>query len=305
MWFYLAFLSAFLLGFYDVFKKRSLRDNAVIPVLFLNTLFCVLLFFPLIIGSASGLISENAALYIPSADWASHKYILLKAVIVLSSWILGYFGIKHLPITLVGPINATRPVMVLLGALIIFGETLNLWQWAGVVLAIVSFYLLSRTGRKEGIRFSHNRWIYFVVGAAILGAVSGLYDKYLLAPTSSGGRGLPPMVVQAWYNFYQLLLMGIILLTLWYPHRQQITPFRWNDSILMISLCLTAADFVYFYALSCPGAMVSVVSMIRRSSVLVSFGFGALMFHERHLRAKFIDLLLLLLSMVCLWMGTT
>ena len=39
MWLLLAFLSAALLGFYDAFKKKSLRGNAVLPVLFLNTLF--------------------------------------------------------------------------------------------------------------------------------------------------------------------------------------------------------------------------------------------------------------------------
>ena len=127
-----------------------------------------------------------------------HGLILLKAVIVLSSWILGYIGIKHLPITIVGPINATRPVMVLIGAMFVFGERLNVWQWAGVLVALLSFYLLSRSGRREGINFAHNRWIYCVVFAAILGAVSGLFDKYLLSPLSQGGEGLDRMAVQGW-----------------------------------------------------------------------------------------------------------
>lgn len=52
MWLLLAFLSAALLGFYDVFKKKSLRDNAVLPVLFLNTLFSSLIFLPFILVSA-------------------------------------------------------------------------------------------------------------------------------------------------------------------------------------------------------------------------------------------------------------
>ena len=39
MWLLLAFLSAKLLGFYDSFKKKSLKVNAVITVLFLNKLF--------------------------------------------------------------------------------------------------------------------------------------------------------------------------------------------------------------------------------------------------------------------------
>ena len=197
MWLAFAFLSAALLGFYDVFKKQSLKNNAVIPVLFLNTLFCSLIFLPFIILSACGSsLMEGSMFYVPQVGWESHQYIVLKSCIVLSSWILGYFGIKHLPITLVGPINATRPVMVLIGAMLVFGERLNLYQWIGVLLAIFSFFLLSRSGKKEGIDFKQNRWVFAIVGAAVLGAVSGLYDKYLMAPVTEGGIGLDRMAVQ-------------------------------------------------------------------------------------------------------------
>ena len=288
MWLALAFLSAFLLGFYDVSKKYSLRNNAVIPILFLNTLFCSLIFLPL-------------AFRTPFGGWEVQRYILLKACIVLSSWLLGYIGIKNLPITIVGPINATRPVMVLVGALIIFGERLNLMQWAGVLLAILSFFLLSRSGKKEGIDFKHNRWILCTVGAAVLGAISGLYDKYLMATES--GLGLPRLTVQCWYNFYQCIMMGAMLLLLWWPKRKESTPFKWRWNILLISVFLSVADYVYFYSLSLDGALISVVSMVRRSSVLVSFMLGALLFHEKNLRSKAIDLALVLLSMLLLWLG--
>jgi transporter family protein len=208
MWLILAFTSAALLGFYDVFKKKSLRDNAVIPVLFLNTLFCSLIFLPFILGSAWGMTDTDNLFYIPPTDWGAQKYILLKSCIVLSSWIFGYFGMKHLPLTIVGPINATRPVMVLVGALLVFGERLNLYQWVGVALAVLSFFMLSRSGKKEGINFRHDKWIYFIVLASVLGAVSGLYDKYLMASPENGGVGLDRMVVQSYYNLYQLAMMG-------------------------------------------------------------------------------------------------
>jgi drug/metabolite transporter (DMT)-like permease len=291
MWIIFAFLSAALLGCYDVCKKHSLRENAVIPVLFLNTLFCSLIFLPL-------------ALNAPFGGWEVQRYIILKACIVLSSWILGYIGIKYLPLTLVGPINATRPVMVLLGALLIFGERLNLYQWIGVALAILSFFLLSRSGKKEGIDFRHNRWIFCIVGAAITGALSGLYDKYLLASPQDGGVGLDKLTVQSYYNFYQCLMMGVVLLTLWYPRRQNGTPFRWVWSIPLISIFLSIADYAYFCSLHEAGALVSVVSMVRRSSVVVSFMIGAFLFHEKNLKSKAIDLFLVLLGMVFLFLGT-
>lgn len=304
MWLLLAFLSAALLGFYDTFKKKSLRNNAVIPVLFLNTLFSTLIFLPFIVLSASSHTLDGSMFYVPQMGWAAHRFILLKSVLVLSSWIFGYFAMKHLPLSIVGPINATRPVLVLVGALLVYGERLNLWQWAGVLLAILSFFLLSRSGRKEGIDFKHNRWILCLIIAALLGAASGLYDKYLMASVQDGGVGLNRMVVQSWYNIYQMVLMGIILCIIWFPKRWQSTPFRWDGAIVFISIFLSLADFAYLYALSLPGAMISVVSMVRRGSVIVSFITAVLFFRERNVKAKAIDLLLVLLGMICLYIGS-
>ncbi len=305
MWLLFAFLSAALLGFYDVFKKKSLKDNAVIPVLFLNTLFSSLVFIPFIIASAQGSICDCSIFYVQTdGGWDVHKYILLKSFIVLASWIFGYFGMKHLPLTIVGPINATRPVMVLVGALLVFGERLNIYQWIGVALAVISFFMLSRSGKKEGIDFKHNKWILFVVLASVLGAISGLYDKYLMAAPENGGVGLNKMAVQSYYNIYQFFMMGTMMLLLWYPKRKSTTPFHWDWCIVLISLFLSAADFVYFYSLSLDGAMISIVSMVRRGSVIVSFFFGALVFHEKNRKSKALDLFLVLLGMLFLYLGT-
>ena len=304
MWLTLAFLSAALLGFYDSFKKKALQGNAVIPVLFLNTVFSSVIFLPLILLSYNTRMLDNTIFYVASGGWEVHKYIVLKSVIVLFSWLFGYFGIKHMPLTIVGPINATRPVMTLVGALIVFGERLNVYQWIGVVLAMLSFMLLSRSSKKEGIDFKHDIWIYFIVIAALLGAVSGLYDKYLMASVDVGGVGLDRMMVQGWYNIYQCFWMLIMLVIIWMPVRRRTTPFHWDWSIIFISIFLCAADFVYFYALSVPDAMISIVSMVRRGSVIVSFLFGALLFREKNIKSKALDLALVMLGMLFLYFGS-
>lgn len=303
MWLLLAFMSATLLGFYDSFKKKSLKDNAVIPVLFINTVICSLIFLPLIVLSVTGTLPSSCPFHVGGGGWEMHRYVILKSVIVLSSWLAGYIGMKHLPLTIVGPINATRPVMVLIGALLVYGERLNTWQWAGVAVAAASFFLLSRSGKKEGINFAHDKWIGCIVLAAILGAVSGLYDKYLMASPSDGGVGLDRMAVQSWYNIYQSAMMLLMLAIIWFPRRKA-DRFHWSWSIIGISIFLSAADFLYFYALSLPSAMISIISMVRRSSVLVSFLFGAIFFHERNLKGKAIDLSLVLLSMILLFIGS-
>lgn len=298
MWLTLAFTSAALLGLYDVAKKRALTDNAVLPVLLLNTLFSSLLFVPVIVAAECGLgWFDGTLLESVPGDAHAHALVALKSAIVLVSWVFGYFAMKHFPLTIVGPINATRPVMVLVGAMLLFGERLNGYQWVGVALALLSLFLLSRSGRREGVDFAHNVWILCIAAAAVMGAVSGLYDKYIMAR-------LDPVFVQSWYNFYQLLMMGTVVGLLWWPRRRTTTPFHWSWAIPLISIFLSLADFAYLTALGEEGAMISVVSMVRRGSVVVSFCCGALLFHERNLRAKALDLLFILVGMFFLWLGS-
>ncbi len=298
MWLTFAFTSAALLGFYDAAKKKSLTENAVLPVLLLNTLFSALFLLPMILSAECGLgWFDGTVLATSPGTFHAHGLVLLKSVIVLTSWIFGYFGMKHLPITIIGPINATRPVMVLIGAMLIFGERLNAYQWTGVVLVLASLFMLSRSGRREGVDFRHNIWILCVAAAALAAVVSGLYDKYIMAR-------LDPIFVQGWCNLYLFGLMSVVVSILWLPRRYTTTPFHWSWAIPLISIFLVLADFAYFYALHQPDAMISIVSMVRRSSVVVSFLCGALLFRERNLRSKAIDLSFILLGMFFLWLGS-
>ena len=338
MWLILAFVSATFLGFYDTSKKASLKDNAVLPVLLLNTIFSTLIFSPFLLDYIGGFgwftgtfldttpfeagaiggaqLADTQALPEPAcsplaarsfsnslahsalgATAKAHLLVILKAFIVLSSWICGYFGLKHLPLSLVGPINATRPVLVLVGATLIFGERLNGYQWIGVLLTILSIFLMSLAGKKENIDFKSNKWVWCLAGAVLMGAISGLYDKFIM-------KQLCPMFVQSWFNLYQMVIMAVICGLLWYPRRHESTPFTWRWSIPLISLFIYIADFAYYTSLNNPESMISVVSLVRRSSVIVSFACAALIFKEKNLRAKAIDLALILLGMAFIWIGT-
>ena len=299
MWVGAAFLSAFLLGLYDVAKKRSLSHNAVIPVLLLNTLFSTLLFLPVILDAELGFgLLDGGALDSECGDWGDHILVALKALITLSSWLCGYYAIKHLPLTIVGPVNAMRPVVVLVGATLLFGERLNMWQWGGVLITILSLYLLSRAGKRESIDFRSNRYVWALFMAMLLGAVSGLYDKYIIS-----GYDLHPLFVQSWFGVYQFAMMSVVALALWLPRRAE-ECFEWRWTIPLITLFVSCADFFYYHALADEDAMIAVVSMIRRSSVIVSFFCGVLLFGERNVRSKVIDLILILIGMVLLAIGS-
>lgn len=293
MWILFALASAVGLGLYDVMKKLSLRGNNVLTVLMLNTAIGALLMSPVIV---SELIDGNWGL---GGDPKGHLLIALKAVIVLGSWISGYFAIKHLPLTIQGPINASRPVLVLVGAVLIFGERLNALQCTGILLGFASLFFISRLGAKEGFSLRHSRWIWLSATAALLGAVSALYDKYLM-------EFYKPLEVQAWYSLYQCIIMTA---TLWLLSRSQRARessdrFTWRWTIPLIALFLTLADLAYFYSLSIEGSMIAIVSMIRRGSVIVPFLYGILVLGERNAKAKTIDLCILMLSLMLLVLGS-
>ena len=157
MWTVLAFISALCLGFYDVSKKIALRENRVIDVLTISVCVSALfLSIPLILSRLCPDTMMDTHFYVPQMDSTAHAYTLLKSVIVLSSWVFGYISLKHLPISVVSPMQATRPMWTLVGALFIFQEHLNSWQWIGIVLAIGSIFVFSLGGQRTyRIRFKN------------------------------------------------------------------------------------------------------------------------------------------------------
>jgi bacterial/archaeal transporter family protein len=300
MWAVLGVLSSVFLGVYDIFKKISLRDNAVIPVLFFATLTGALIFTPFVLGSL--LLPEWAShqvWYIADVDAHAHLLFFAKSVIVASSWLFAYFALKHLPLTIATPIRASGPVWAMVGAILIFGERLTPLQWLGIAVAFVFYYIFSTAGKKEGINFGKNKWVLFMVLATIIGSGSALYDKYLTAHYDR-------LALQAYFSIYMVAVLLPILLLLWYPNRKKNTPFRWHFAIPLIGITLVAADFVYFYALSIPGSLISVISVLRRGSVLTSFLLGSIVFRsEKNKKLKGLILIGIALGIFIIMLGST
>lgn len=298
MWIWFAVISSVLLGFYDVAKKRSVEGNAVLPVLTIATSISALFFLPVILSSEFNLgwFAEGTAFHVTPMDVEQHLLVALKAVIVAATWLFGYLAVKYLPLTIVSPIYALRPVLVLLGSILIFGERLNVYQWIGVAVAFVAFYMMNRSSHKEGIHFSKNKGIFYLMLAVLLGVGSAFCDKILM-------RGIQPASVQAWCGLYIALLYGVLTLIIWLPKRKT-DKFEWRWSIVFIAIFLSIADFCYFNALAEEGALLAVISLIRRGSVIVSFTLGAVFFKERNLRSKALALCVLLVGLYFLLHGS-
>lgn len=298
MWVVLGLISAIFLGVYDVSKKWSLNGNAVLPVLFFSTVSGMMLFVPFLLMSnfAPGL-SQAYSCFIAPQTTIAHIHFFLKAVIVGTSWILAYFALKNLPITIVAPIRASSPLWTLIGAVLIFHEQFTLMQWAGIIITLGSYYAFALVGKKEGIIFRSNRWIFMIILATIIGAGSSLYDKYLLMRYDR-------LAVQAWFSVYLVVFYLPILVFLWYPARKKNTPFQWRYSIILIGVFLVIADFAYFYALSYTESLIGVLASLRRGSVIIAFFVGAMIFKDKNVRSKKYVLAGILIGIMLIYWGS-
>ena len=301
MWVVLSLVSAFLLGFYDIFKKQTVVNNAIIPVLFYSTMVSSLLFLPLILLSyfkpelfASGFWNH---LFVEPLTVKQHLLIIGKTALILCSWMFSYSAMKHLPITVVGPVNQLRPAITVILMFIVFRESLTWLQGTGVVLAIISFYFMNRSGKLEGINFKSDKWVYMLLGSAVLVALSGVYDRFLLVDEKDK---ISPAAIQAWYSIYDFLMMTVMLLLVWQPKRME-QPFEWRWGIVAMAVFVTVADVIYLTGLKQSAAVIVLIPLILYGvRLLVSFVYGAIVFKEKNIRSKIIPLLMVLAALVCL-----
>ena len=286
MWVYLGLLSALLLGFYDLSKKHSAKENAVLPILFLSTFVGALMMLPTLLASTFFPdYMSSSSFYVPSITWNEHLKIFLKAGIASLAWVCSFFAIKHLPISIVSTFKASGPFFTMFGAVLLFQERPGVLQWVGIACILISFTFLSKVGKKEGIKFERNRWVLLIFISTLANACSGLYDKYLIQSV-----GITAQIVQTWFAVYLLLIQGAICLVFWYPTRKKTTPFQWRWSIPMIGVLLICADFFYFRALQYEDAMIVIVSSIRRGRVFIAMLLGAIIYKEINVKSKFIAL---------------
>ena len=275
MWIWLTIGSALLLGTYDVAKKVALGRNDVYYVLLAAT------------GLTTLFLSPFLSLGTPS----QHLQLVLKAVLVASSWVSGMLALKLLPITTVSTLKASRPMFVVLFSILIFGERLSLLQWLGVLLVLGAIWLMSVASSKEGIRFGSDKGILAVGVSIITGVASALWDKHIL-------EGMQPFFVQGWTNLYVTVILALIIVFRKVRLKAAAERFRWDWTLPLIALLITGADALYFFALKEEGAMLSVISTVRRCSVIVTFVLGALIFKEKHLRGKAVSLALMLAGII-------
>ncbi|HYG22005.1 MAG TPA: DMT family transporter [Verrucomicrobiae bacterium] len=279
-WILASLLSAVFLGIYELSTKHAVRANAVLPVLFFSTFTGAIVWIGLLAADAISPGSLPPSVTTQRLNTIQHLQLFLKSGIVAASWIFTYFALKHLPLSLGSPIRASSPLFTLFGAILVLGERPSVLETIGVLTTLASFVGLSFVGSREGVHFHRNKWVGFLLIGTLFGAVSSLYDKYLL-----GSAGFSVPTVQAWFSVYLLVLFTPFMIG-WQKRWWERNEFHWRWSIPLIAIALLVADYIYFSALADPDSLVSIVMSLRRGSTLVAFAGGIMLFREQHGREK-------------------
>lgn len=282
--------SAVVLAVYDLLKKASVRDNAVLPVLMVSTA-----------AGACAYVATLAAAGRIAGSWSAvdariAALAAVKTVIVGSSWIFTFRALRSLPITIATPIRASAPAVVILLAFFLYGERPAPLQWLGMVLVFAGFFAFSWAGRAEGIDFRRSKAVFFAIGGMLLSAVSALFDKFVFQVAAAPVEPVQLLFQVFLFVFYFLVFSADRLMF----GSGGAVGFRWRPTIPFVGIALALADWLYFRALAFPEAQISIGSLLRRFSVAITFFIGAFLFRERNLRRKTLALVFVLAGIVIL-----
>lgn len=280
-WIALGLLAGLVLGTYDFLTKLALKEKTVLEVVFWCSVLGALIWVPfLYVPSSDALHSAGLAPQHLSA--AQQMALLPKSLMMVVTWILSYYSVKSLPLSISSGVRASGPLWTALGAVLLLSESLTWWQWLGLAVSMGSYYLFSLIGQKEGISFRRNLWVLCMLAATLLSSANALYDKHILATLQ---MDLP--AVQA-YSAVQRGWLALLLLPWVFRQLEVVSLLRHNWAVPAIAFAYVLAEYIYLTAVQMDGALISVISVLRRTNLVMVFALSALFFTERFIRQKIV-----------------
>ncbi|MBQ0051025.1 MAG: EamA family transporter [Treponema sp.] len=284
-------------GLREICKKKSLEKNSVTEVLLVYTFLSLIICSPQI-PNAMGLSLNQ------------YLWIALKAFVIFIAWIAGFKAIKKLPISLCGVLDLSRVLFASFLGVLILGESITIYKGIGLVFVSGGLLFLkfnpfykknSEIKRGDGSavivdqqkKNSNSFFIFLAFLSSILNAVSGLLDKILMKEMNSSQ-------LQFWYTFFLVAYYAIYALA----RRIKINRSVWkNIWVWLLAVGIIAMDKALFIANGFEESQVTIMTMIKQSSVIVSILSGKFMFKEKHILHKSICALIIVAGILIGIMG--
>lgn len=283
MWIAFSALYGFFNGFYTVFRKKSTEKTNVLFVLALMSTI-VFLFSLIYLTQGVAVSAVNLLLLIG------------KAVIVATAWMLDLYALKDYFISVLQPLSAVRVVISFFLAMLVFSEQVFWWQFIGLAVIFVGILLLRTNTKDEQTNVSNKvqrRCIILYLLACVCNEISALNDKFMLQRISS-------YQMQFWFMLFVAIIFWICFFVVSIKHKKILatkSDFK-NIFIYLAAIMLFVGDQFLFRALNDPASKLSIASMLKQISTIVSVIVGGLMFKEPNLKKKLIFLAIILVGII-------
>lgn len=265
MWVYLVLLFGIFKGLREGVKKKALEKNSIAEVLFFHALMAFIILLPF----TDGIILSDKSYY---------AYIFLKSFVVFAAWIFAFNSIKMMPVSLYGVIDLSRVLFGTAFGVFILHESMTLNKTIGLLLVLVGLLSLNfmKKGGGDEVKF---RYIVFAIFSCFLNAVSGLLDKLLMS-----GTDITSGQLQFWYMFFLVLLYFIYTVST--KTKLSIKTLKTNPWIIILSVLFIIADRALFIANKDPYSQITIMTLLKQSSVIVTILVGKLFFNEKNILIK-------------------
>lgn len=280
LWILFVFIYSFLKGAREGMKKAALKKNNSIEILFFYTLIGLILTLP---------FSTNAFLLEPLYIF----YSFLKSAVVCTAWIFAFAALKNMSVSLYGIMDLSRMIFSTMLGFLILGEDPTLPKIVGMIIVIIGLMLvnLKKQSNAKGMTFGV---LICTLLNCFLNAVSGTMDKVLMSHMESSQ-------LQFWFMFFMTLIYGIIILIK--KDKISFKSVKNNYWIPIMSLSLVIGDKLLFEANSNPVSEVTLMTVIKQSSVIITVLIGWLAFKEKHIIYKLICTLIVLFGIFIALLG--
>ena len=280
MYIFLALLSALFLGCYEVLKKVSLKKSSIHETLFF---YCLCGFFV-------SLVFINKAI---SIDFIDVLIILMKSGIIVLNWFLVLKCMQKLDVAIVVCFSLLNTTLVVFFSHFIFGEVITIMHFLSLFFIATGIILLTLLERKETKEQVDNQYKYviFLVLGSMLGACSAMLDKYLI-----NVRNVESGAVLVWFLFFNSIIYGMIYLCK--NKKIEFKKLKSNYWLVLTGIGIALADVVYYSAISLAGAQISLISILRKCSVIVATILASLFLKEKHLFKKLGVLVIMIIGIM-------
>ena len=265
LWIIFVAIYGILKGLREPIKKKALERDSLLGVLFVYTFIGFLMVIP----TAKDVFNLSFEVFC---------LVFIKSFSVFLAWILAFLSVKKMPVSLYGVLDLSRVIFSTLLGVFFLKETISLNGFIGLAIVLVGIYLVNRKKDAEGGEFNR-KYIFYTLVSCALNAISGTLDKYIM-----GMKVISTDNLQFWF----MLLMSLMYLAYILIKREKIN-FKScikNPYIYLLSIMLIVADKLLFIANADPNSKVTMMTLIKQSSVFVTIASGKLIYKEKHILYK-------------------